>query len=73
MQRVYIPHAATFVVAEDEQRRREDLPQPLAENVRLWMPSELPADARQAGCVANLPAMELQLRVSQCHEALDAI
>lgn len=73
MQHVYIPHAATFVVAEDEQRRREDLPQPLAENVRLWMPSELPADARQAGCVANLPAMELQLRVAQCHEALDAI
>lgn len=73
MQRIYIPHAATLIVVEDELRRVKDLPQPLAENVRLWMPSDLPADSQQNGCVAKLPAMELQLRVAQCDEALDAV
>lgn len=73
MQRIYIPHAATCIFAEDEVRRLKDLPHPVAEAVRLWMPSDLPADAQRTGCIANLPAMELKLRVAQCDEALDSI
>lgn len=73
MQRIYVPHASTLVVVEDELRRAQGLPQSMAEDVRLWMPSDLPAAAQQSGCVANLPAMELKLRVAQCDEALDAV
>lgn len=73
MQRIYVPHATTLIVVEDELRRLKDLPQPLAEDVRLWMPSDLPSDAQLNGCITKLPAMELQLRVAQCDEALDAV
>lgn len=73
MQRIYVPSAATLIVVEDERLRLHDLPQPVAENMRLWMPSDLPADAQRNGCIGKLPAMELLLRAAQCSEALDAI
>lgn len=71
--RVYVPHAAALIIADDEQHRLGDLPHPLAEHVCLWMPSNLPAEAQRTGCIANLPAMEMELRVAQCYEALDAV
>ncbi|KAJ7102966.1 hypothetical protein C8R43DRAFT_1141089 [Mycena crocata] len=68
LQQVYTPGAARNMAAEDE-RREGDAPAPLAEHVRLWMPSELPAD----GCHGNLPGMEAKLRLAQCTDALSAI
>ncbi|KZP08228.1 hypothetical protein FIBSPDRAFT_901419 [Athelia psychrophila] len=66
-------HASAFVITKDEEHRLNGLPQPLVEDVSLWMPSTLPANAQQTGCVTNLPAMELMLQVAQCYKALDTI
>ncbi len=46
---------------------------PNPEDVDLWLPSALPADRRQATCVANLPQMELRLRTAQCRSSLDGL
>ncbi|KAF7968026.1 hypothetical protein HWV62_32158 [Athelia sp. TMB] len=73
MQRVYMPCATNILNNEDELCRAKELPPLPAESVRLWMPSDLPADIQQSGCVANLATMELKLRVAQCYEALDAM
>lgn len=73
MQRVYMPRAQSLIDAEDNERLCKNLPHPAAEDAKLWLPSELPADVQLAGCVTNLPAMESRLRIAQCDESLDTI
>ncbi|KAJ7176163.1 hypothetical protein C8R43DRAFT_1084657 [Mycena crocata] len=71
LQRVYMPGAAT-VLEEAEGERDTDIAPPKPEVVRLFMPSQMPADERDAlrGCVAGLLGMEEKLRVAQCANSL---
>lgn len=68
-----MPHALVIIRAESEERERLDLPYLAAEDVKLWLPSELPSAVRVTGCTAGLPTMELKLRAAQCEEALTAV
>ncbi|KAJ6489350.1 hypothetical protein C8R47DRAFT_1071693 [Mycena vitilis] len=72
LQEVYTPGAVRMLAAESAQRL-DDTPAPAAERVSLWLPSQLPERERKDGCQGNLPAMEAQLRESQCRDALVGI
>lgn len=68
-----MPHAYSLCAAAEDECEARGLPRPLAEDAKLWFPSDLSADERHVGCDPRLPDMELQLRVAQCDEALDAV
>ncbi|KAH7904935.1 hypothetical protein BJ138DRAFT_1106403 [Hygrophoropsis aurantiaca] len=72
LQRLYMPGAVCCIQREDDSRDREALP-PNVENIKLWLPSDLPPSDRLSGCVKDLPDMERKLREAQCHDALDAL
>ncbi|KAF7965199.1 hypothetical protein HWV62_45095 [Athelia sp. TMB] len=72
-QRIYMPLAHSRVLAENDHRESNNLPRPLAEDAKLWLPSDLSTEERRTGCDARIPGMELKLRVAQCEEALNAI
>ncbi|KAF7966211.1 hypothetical protein HWV62_39676 [Athelia sp. TMB] len=72
-QRIFMPNAHALAVAAEDDREARDLPRPLAEAAKLWLPSDLSADARRTGCDSRLPGMELKLRVAQCEESLNTI
>ncbi|KAF7969167.1 hypothetical protein HWV62_28172 [Athelia sp. TMB] len=72
-QKIYMPYAHSLVVAEEDNREARDLPRPLAEDTKLWLPSNLSSEQRRSGCDPRLPDMELKLRVAQCEEALNTI
>ncbi|KAJ7060167.1 hypothetical protein C8F01DRAFT_1084562 [Mycena amicta] len=59
--------------AEEEDLRDPDLAAPKAEDVKLWLPSELSADELRDACVAGLGKIEAQLRRAQCGDALTSI
>ncbi|KAJ7062990.1 hypothetical protein B0H15DRAFT_794749 [Mycena belliarum] len=69
LQQVYMP-AAVEALKREEERRDSELPPPKAEDVKLFLPSELPADVRAEGCKEGLPEMEGRLREGQCTDAL---
>ncbi|KAJ7229591.1 hypothetical protein C8J57DRAFT_1251776 [Mycena rebaudengoi] len=71
LQQVHMPRAIVEIEAEDD-RRNPELPPPNAEDVKLWMPSELPGASRSAGCRrAGLPDWEAKLQEAQCSNALE--
>ncbi|KAF7972629.1 hypothetical protein HWV62_17380 [Athelia sp. TMB] len=72
-QRIYMPHAHSCASAEEHHRASHDIPMPLAEVAKLWLPSDLPAAERGTGCDPRLPDMEHKLRAAQCKEALNNI
>ncbi|SJL18317.1 uncharacterized protein ARMOST_21903 [Armillaria ostoyae] len=45
----------------------------LAEGVKLWLPSSVPADRRSQVCDTLLSDMEELLHTAQCHDALNSI
>ncbi|KAJ7079869.1 hypothetical protein C8R43DRAFT_910055, partial [Mycena crocata] len=62
LQKVYMPWVeATISEVEAERDQDEAALQP--EQVKLWMPCDMPA--RDCGCVPGLPDMEAKLRVAQ--------
>ncbi|KAJ6448675.1 hypothetical protein C8R47DRAFT_1084955 [Mycena vitilis] len=61
LQAVYMP-VAVIELEEDKERRDEELPPAKAEEVKLYLPSELGAGVRNAGCRKGLPEMEAKLR-----------
>ncbi|KAJ7791595.1 hypothetical protein B0H14DRAFT_3500285 [Mycena olivaceomarginata] len=69
LQAVYMPGAARAILV-DEEARDADAPPPKAEQIKLYMPHELPAADRGRGCVGGLPEMESKLRAAQCAAAL---
>ncbi|KAJ7627924.1 hypothetical protein DFH06DRAFT_1338758 [Mycena polygramma] len=71
LQKIYMPGAA-LVLAEAEERRDADAAPPKAEKVKLFMPSEMCADAADPlrGCVKGLLSMEAKLRAAQCNNSL---
>ncbi|KAJ6515153.1 hypothetical protein C8R47DRAFT_961598 [Mycena vitilis] len=72
LQQVYTPGAVRILAAVG-QARDSSTPAPAAENVALYLPSQLPEAERKAGCQGNLPEMEARLRKSQCRDALIGI
>ncbi|KAJ6523687.1 hypothetical protein DFH09DRAFT_1250900 [Mycena vulgaris] len=72
LQAIYTP-AAVRAAEQEEYARDHDAQPAKAENVRLWMPSELSAAQRGEGCARGLPEMEVKLREAQCSDALTTI
>ncbi|KAJ7429220.1 hypothetical protein B0H11DRAFT_2167516 [Mycena galericulata] len=49
---------------------RADMPPPKAEDIHLYLPSQLPEAERLNGCQRGVPEMEARLREAQCSDAL---
>ncbi|KAK6971667.1 CxC2 domain-containing protein [Favolaschia claudopus] len=60
IQNIYMPGAGEQLL-EDEDERDSELPPPLAEDVKIYLPSELPA-ARREECSERLREREVRLR-----------
>ncbi|KAK7027809.1 CxC2 domain-containing protein [Favolaschia claudopus] len=60
VQGLYMPEAADQLL-EDEERRDPELMPPLAEDVKIYLPSELPGNRRE-GCSEKLREREARLR-----------
>ncbi|KAJ7643850.1 hypothetical protein FB45DRAFT_736350 [Roridomyces roridus] len=69
LQTTFMPGVAALRMAAEE-GRDADAPPPKAEDVRLWMPSDLTALQRRAACRPGLAASEAKLREGQCVDAL---
>ncbi|KAJ7476816.1 hypothetical protein B0H11DRAFT_2234793 [Mycena galericulata] len=72
MQKVFTPVVMRLLDAEDA-ARDPDAPPMAAENIKLWLPSELDKEDRPTGCAAGVVEVELRLREGQCANALVAI
>ncbi|KAJ7927958.1 hypothetical protein B0H13DRAFT_1860717, partial [Mycena leptocephala] len=72
LQEIFTPGAARAVAAE-EAVRDPDAPPKKAEEVRLYMPSDLPAWEQKHGCQRGVVAIESALRDGQCESAMIAI
>ncbi|KAJ7903966.1 hypothetical protein B0H13DRAFT_1620975 [Mycena leptocephala] len=71
LQKIYMPGASLAIVACEAEREADDAP-PKPERIKLWMPSQMHADASDPlrGCVKGLLGMEAKLRAAQCGNAL---
>jgi hypothetical protein len=70
LQLVYMP-GVVVMRDEAENARDPDVPPPKAEDIKLWMPSELTAAVRRATCARGVVEIEAKVRGSQCQDALD--
>jgi hypothetical protein len=68
LQQIYTP-AAIRAVERQERSRNPEAPAVKAENIRLFLPSEL-TEAERSTCQEGLPGMEAKLREAQCTDAL---
>lgn len=59
---------ALRLAADREEDESSSTTQP--ENLKLWLPSEMPAATRTLGCVQDLPDKECRLRLAQADDAL---
>lgn len=50
-----------------------DNSRPRPEDAKLWLPSSLPAERRDAACIAGLASTEEKLRTAQCGDALEGV
>ncbi|KAK7052398.1 CxC2 domain-containing protein [Favolaschia claudopus] len=71
LQAVYMPGAVEEMMEEDDARDSE-LPAPEAEEVRLYLPSGLPA-GRRAGCSERLLEREARLREGQLSDGISKL
>lgn len=71
-QRIYMPASVLAIQEEDAQRNRELPPLP-AEQICLWLPSQLPPESRSNGCSPGICDIEARLREAQCNDALDDV
>ncbi|KAJ7049781.1 hypothetical protein C8F01DRAFT_1092981 [Mycena amicta] len=68
-QDVFMPAVEDLRAAEEEKRDRDVAP-PLAEAMKLWLPSDLTDEQRRRDCRRGLIDVELRLREGQCGDAL---
>ncbi|KAJ7066090.1 hypothetical protein C8F01DRAFT_1248138 [Mycena amicta] len=68
-QDVFMPGVSGLRAAEEE-RRDGELPAPKAEDVKLWLPSDLTELQRSWACKGSLLEVEAKLREAQCSDAL---
>lgn len=72
LQNTYMPATIRALTDEDD-ARNPDIPPPMAENTKLWLPSDLPPSELASGCNKRLPQMEVKLREAQCADALTLV
>ncbi|KAJ7081907.1 hypothetical protein C8R43DRAFT_909756 [Mycena crocata] len=72
LQGVYMPGVALLKEAA-EAARDPDVAAPKAEDIKLWLPSELKLGERRAACRRGLADVEAKLRKGQCADALDTL
>ncbi|KAJ7121225.1 hypothetical protein C8R46DRAFT_929168, partial [Mycena filopes] len=72
LQEIYTP-ASIKAVECAERARNPNAPPVRVENIRLFLPSELTASERAAGCRDGLGEMEARLREAQCTDSLASI
>ncbi|KAJ7059369.1 hypothetical protein C8F01DRAFT_1255069 [Mycena amicta] len=65
----FMPGVSSLRLAEEE-CRDADRPPPKAEDVKLWLPSDLTETQRGRACRRGLLSIEGQLREAQCGDAL---
>lgn len=78
IQVLYMPIVTTFLAKDDDgddsdAQNESDPPAILPENVRLWMPSEVPSDKRTAGLATGLVQKEERLRIAEADDALHQV
>jgi hypothetical protein len=71
LQATFMPVVSQLVSEEEEERKGATQPV-LAENVVLWLPSQIPW-SRRGTCRPSLFTMEEALRRAQCYESLDRV
>jgi hypothetical protein len=72
LQLVYMPRAIRAITAMEE-TRDADMDPLKAEEILLWLPSDLDEDSRLSGCATGLADMEAKLREAQCCDSLKKI
>jgi hypothetical protein len=72
LQPVYMPSVAALK-EHAEEGRDPDLPALKAEDIKLWMPSELPLEQRRQVCRRGVAHTEARVREVQCEDALNAL
>ncbi|KAL1739935.1 hypothetical protein HDZ31DRAFT_48503, partial [Schizophyllum fasciatum] len=69
LQKLYMPGAQDYIEScEADIQRAID-----AEQMKIYMPSDLPANIRRMACAEGLPEKELKLRVAQARDLLQSI
>jgi hypothetical protein len=68
VRQTYVPIANALDEAEAAKRPQSKSLQPW--EVKLWLPSSIPIESRDLGCVVGLPALEKRARVAQAILAL---
>ncbi|KAJ7893230.1 hypothetical protein B0H13DRAFT_1625288 [Mycena leptocephala] len=69
LQLVFMPGVAALKEAAEETRDTDE-PTPKAEEIKLWMPSELEPGTRRQVCRRGVPEVEARLRRAQCGDSL---
>jgi hypothetical protein len=72
LQTVFMPGVARLKEAVEE-RRDPDVPPPKAEDVKLWLPSDMGEEMRRLMCKRGVAEVEAKLRRAQCVDALDVL
>lgn len=72
MQEVYMLDALR-AIQDKEKHQDGSLPPPNAEDIRLWMPSDLKSGEQVRGCQRGVVEIEEKLRIAQCADALKAV
>lgn len=67
-----MPGALCAIEVEEEARDPDAMP-PNAEDIKLWLPSDLSGSERVSGCTRGLGNMEVKLREAQCEDALTSV
>ncbi|KAJ7225376.1 hypothetical protein GGX14DRAFT_386277 [Mycena pura] len=66
---IFMP-GVTALREQEEERRDSELPPPKAEDLKLWLPSNLTDDQRRSACQRSLAEAEAKLRRGQCADAI---
>ncbi|KAJ7446049.1 hypothetical protein FB451DRAFT_1292009 [Mycena latifolia] len=72
LQQVFMPGVETLWEAAEEARDVEQ-PAPKAEDIKLWLPSELTPTQRRAVCRRGVAEVEAKLRHGQCTDSLNTV
>ncbi|KAF7310685.1 CxC2 domain-containing protein [Mycena chlorophos] len=72
LQLTYMPGVAEIRDRDEAARKSTELP-PKAENVKLYLPSNLGAEERRGACLPAVAQSEAMLRKGQCADALMAL
>ena len=67
-----MPGAIRAITAMEE-TRDADMDPLKAEEILLWLPSDLDEDSRLSGCATGLADMEAKLHEAQCCDSLEKI